>query len=253
MAELLRENSLLVLEKRRVKGDYRLLKIKDLPENERPYEKCEKYGAGVLSDAELLAVVIRTGTKHKRSVELALEILKLCGRDGLAGLHDLSNVQLMKVPGIGRVKAVQIRCVLELSKRLFKAQPENGLGFTNPQVIAGYYMETMRHYRQEHLVLVMLNTKNRKIGDVVLSKGSVNAAMISPRDIFLEALRHDAVNIILLHNHPSGDPSPSREDIEVTATIAHLGQMLGIRLLDHIIIGDKAYLSLFESGQMPRL
>lgn len=229
-----------------------MLKTKDLPENERPYEKCEKYGAAALSDAELLAVVIRTGTKHKRSVELAMEILNLCDmQGGLDSLHSLSIAQLMKVPGVGRVKAIQIQCVLELSKRLCRSKPQIGQGFTHPSAIAGYYMETMRHYRQEHLVLLMLNTKNRKIGDVVLSKGSVNAALISPRDIFLEALRHDAVNIILLHNHPSGDPTPSGDDLEVTANVARLGKMLGIRLLDHIIIGNGTFVSLFESGQMP--
>ncbi|HIQ98749.1 MAG TPA: DNA repair protein RadC [Candidatus Scybalocola faecavium] len=229
-----------------------MLKTKELPENERPYEKCEKYGPQILSDAELLAVVIRTGTKTKRSVELAMEILNMAGgQEGLNGLNDLSRAQLMKIPGIGRVKAIQIQCVLELSKRIQKSGAARGLDCRNPQAIAGYYMEEMRHYRQEHLVLLMLNTKNRKIGDMVISKGSVNAALISPREIFLEALRHDAVNIILLHNHPSGDPTPSKEDIDVTQNIASLGKMLGIRLLDHIIIGDKTYKSLFQCGHIP--
>ncbi len=226
-----------------------MLKTKELPENERPYEKCEKYGAQALSDAELLAVIIRTGTKTKRSVELAMEILNMAGkRDSLSGLNNLTMTQLMRIPGIGRVKAIQIQCVLELSKRIQRSCTSMGPDCTNPDVIAGYYMEDMRHYRQEHLILLMLNTKNKKIGDMVISKGSVNAALISPREIFLEALRHNAVNIILLHNHPSGDPTPSREDIEVTQAIAGLGRMLGIRLLDHIIIGDKTYKSLFQCG-----
>ncbi len=228
-----------------------MLKIKELPENERPYERCERWGAAALSDAELLAVIIRTGTKQKRSVELAVDILRLCEGSSLSGLHDLSMAQLKKIPGIGRVKAIQIQCVLELSRRLGQSGTPKGPGFTNPAVIAGYYMETLRHYRQEHLLMVMLDTKNRRIGDVLLSKGSVNAAIISPRDIFLEALRHDAVHIILVHNHPSGDPTPSAEDIKVTATVARLGGMLGIGLLDHIIIGDKIFWSLLEHGQLP--
>lgn len=230
-----------------------MLKTKDLPENERPYEKCEKYGAHVLSDAELLAVIIKTGTRNKRSVELALEILQLCGEKGsLDALYGLTASQLMKISGIGRVKAIQILCVLELSKRIHQSGSETEGDFNSPEQIAGYYMEKMRHYRQEHLILLMLNTKNRKIGDMVLSKGSVNAAMISPRDIFLEALRHEAVNIILIHNHPSGDPTPSTEDIEVTLKVSGLGQTLGIRLLDHIIIGDRIYRSLLEDGHIPR-
>lgn len=229
-----------------------MLKTKDLPESERPYEKCEKHGASSLSDAELLAVIIRTGTKSKRSVELAMEVLNLgSARGGLDSLNDLTTAQLMKIPGIGRVKAIQIQCVLELSRRLYQSRAAFGPNFSDPASIAGYYMETMRHYRQEHLILLMLNTRNRKIGDILLSKGSVNAALISPRDIFLEALRHDAVNIVLLHNHPSGDPAPSHEDIEITRTVAELGNILGIHLLDHIIIGDGQYKSLFESGLVP--
>lgn len=229
-----------------------MLKTKELPENERPYEKCEKYGAGALSDAELLAVIIRTGTRQKRSVELAMEILHMCGEKGsLDALYGLSAVQLMKIPGVGRVKAIQIQCVLELSRRIHQAGSLTGPEFTSPKRVAHYYMEKMRHYRQEHLILLMLNTKNRKIGDMVLSIGSVNAAMISPRDIFLEALRHEAVNIILLHNHPSGDPSPSNEDIEITVKVSRLGQALGVRLLDHIIIGDRRFISLMEGGYIP--
>ena len=163
-----------------------MLKTKELPENERPYEKCEKYGAQALSDAELLAVIIRTGTKTKRSVELAMEILNMAGkRDSLSGLNNLTMTQLMRIPGIGRVKAIQIQCVLELSKRIQRSCTSMGPDCTNPDVIAGYYMEDMRHYRQEHLILLMLNTKNKKIGDMVISKGSVNAALISPREISL--------------------------------------------------------------------
>lgn len=226
-----------------------MLKIKELPEDERPYEKCEKYGVQSLSDAELLAVIIKTGTKKKRSVELAMEVLNL-SHDGLNGLYAVSAKQLMNVSGIGRVKAIQIECALELSRRMRRAGTQNRLTFTSPQVISDYYMETMRHFRQEHLMLLMLDTKNRKIADTVVSKGSVNMALISPREIFLEALRHEAVNIVLLHNHPSGDPTPSKEDIEVTKAVAKVGLMMGIRLLDHIVIGNNVYVSLLEEGYL---
>ncbi len=226
-----------------------MLTTKDLPESERPYEKCEQNGPKSLSNAELLAVIIKTGTKEKRSVDLAHELLNMAEKKGgLNALNDFSATQLMKIPGIGRVKAIQIQCVLEFSKRMNRAKAVSGLCCTDPASIAGYYMEDMRHFRQEHLIMLMLNTKNRKIGDITLSKGSVNAALISTREIFAEALRHDAVNIILLHNHPSGDPTPSAEDIAVTRTVASCGELLGVHLLDHIIIGDKTFQSLYAKG-----
>lgn len=226
-----------------------MLTTKDLPESERPYEKCEQNGPESLSNAELLAVIIKTGTKEKRSVDLAHELLSMAEeKGGLNSLNDFSAAQLMKIPGIGRVKAIQIQCVLEFSKRMNRAKAVSGLCCTKPESIAGYYMEDMRHYRQERLIMLMLNTKNRKIGEITLTKGSVNAALISTREIFAEALRHDAVNIILLHNHPSGDPTPSGDDIAVTRTVAAAGELLGVRLLDHIIIGDKTFQSLYAKG-----
>lgn len=227
-----------------------MLKMKEMPLDERPYEKCELYGPGVLSDAELLAVVIRTGTAKKRSVEVALDILKLSETGDLKGLYTLTPAQLKKVSGIGRVKAIQIQCVLELSKRIHSVKPDEKAEFVSPSAIADYYMETMRHYQREQLLLIMLNAKNRKIADKVLSMGSVNYALVSPRDIFLEALRHDAVHIILVHNHPSGDPTPSAEDIEMTKRVSQMGQMLGIDLLDHIIMGDGIFYSLLEHGHL---
>jgi len=225
------------------------LTVKNLPETERPYERCEKYGAEFLSDAELLAVIIRTGTKHTRSVDLAHQILNLSGQtSGLNYLHKLKMKDLQKIKGIGKVKSIQILCVLELSRRIAKASAGERINFNHPSSIAAYYMEDMRYYQQEHLVLVMLDTKHNMIKDSLISKGSVNATIVDPRMIFIEALRYHAVNIILVHNHPSGDPTPSNEDIAVTKKIADAGTLLGIRLSDHIIIGDKQYESLHMKG-----
>lgn len=225
------------------------LAVKNLPETERPYEKCEKFGAEFLSDAELLAVIIRTGARHTRSIDLAHHILNLSGTAcGLNHLNKLKMEDLQKIKGIGRVKSIQILCVLELSRRIAKASAGERIRFNNPAGIAAYYMEDMRYYQQEHLVLVMLDTKHNMIKDLLISKGSVNATIVDPRMIFIEALHYHAVNIILVHNHPSGDPTPSNEDIEVTKRIADVGSLLGIRLSDHIIIGDKQYESLHMKG-----
>lgn len=229
-----------------------MLTTKELPENERPYEKCEKLGCAYLSDTELLAVILRCGTKNQKAVDLAHQILKLAASvsevTGLYGINYLTGEQLKRIHGIGRVKAIQIQCVLELSRRLSKAKAHLGLECTDPETIAGYYMEDMRYLRQEQLILLMLNTKNHMICDAVISKGCADYAVISPRDIFIEAMRREAVNIILIHNHPSGDPTPSSADIDVTKKVARAGELIGIRLLDHIIIGDRTFSSLRSLG-----
>ena len=222
---------------------------KELPQEERPYEKCLSRGAEVLTDAELLAVILRCGSRELSSIDLAREILKLCrAQEGLLGIYHLSIGQLREIPGVGPVKAVQIKCIAELSKRMARTSAGKTLNFQDPGSIASYYMERLRHEEQEHLLCIMLDTKNHFLGDVTVTKGTVNTSLISPRELFLEALRYHAVHLILIHNHPSGDPSPSREDISVTRRIARAGGLLGIALLDHIIIGDRQYVSLLKEG-----
>lgn len=214
----------------------------------RPYEKCLKYGPSVLNDAELLAVVIRTGTKGKNAVELSEEILSgYKGQKGLLGLLHLSIADLTEIPGIGEVKAIQLKCIAELSRRISTSSAGERLDFRNPRSVAEYYMETLRHKEQEVLVLVMLDTKFHRIADTVVFRGTVNASLVSTRELFLEAVRNRAVSIILLHNHPSGDPTPSREDIEVTEKVAAAGKLMDIRLADHLVIGDRCYVSFRES------
>lgn len=222
-------------------------KIKELAQEDRPYEKCCAQGAESLTNAELLAVLLRNGTKGLNSLELARTILNASNNDdGILNIHQLTLDQLQKIRGIGTVKAVQILCISELAKRLAKASAKEGLIFTLPSSIAAYYMEELRHQRQEILKLLMLNTKSKLIGECNISKGTVNASLISPRELFIEALEHNAVSIILLHNHPSGDPTPSREDILATQRVKAAGELIGIELLDHIIIGNNCYKSFCE-------
>lgn len=225
--------------------------IKQLPPQERPYEKCLKLGCRALSDAELLAVIIRTGSVGDTSVELARRVLSMAGAEqNITGITGLSVSELTRIRGIGTVKAVQIQCAAELSRRMANAKAQEGLSFTEPASIAAYYMEDLRHEEQECCMLMMLNTRNRLLGEKRLFVGTVNASLISAREIFLEALRYQAVYIILVHNHPSGDPSPSREDLLMTRKIKEAGMLIGIELLDHIIIGDRSYKSLREEKFM---
>lgn len=223
--------------------------IRELPTQDKPYEKCEALGAGALTDAELLAVLLRTGTEGTSSVDLAHQILDLKGSgENLQNLYHASLQQLMGIRGVGRVKATQILCLCELAKRLVRSERRERLTFIHSSTVADYYMEEMRHLEQEELRCVFLNTKCHLICDKVLTRGTVNMSLISSREIFAEALKCGAVKLILLHNHPSGDPTPSYGDISVTRDVRRAGEILGITLEDHIIIGDQCYYSLKERG-----
>ncbi len=225
------------------------LLLKENADTTRPYEKCLLYGAESLTDAQLLAVIIRTGTKELSCLELAEKVLTLkTGREELLGLMSLTIPELMTIRGIGQVKAIQLKCVGELSKRLSTRRAANGLTFSDPGTIADYYMERLRHEEKENLFCLMLDTKFKLIGEERISTGTVNFAVVSVRDLFLAAMRHRAVQIILVHNHPSGDPQPSEADINITRRVQSAGEMMEIRLLDHIIVGDRCYVSFHESG-----
>lgn len=223
--------------------------IKTMHVTERPYEKCGRFGAESLTDAELLAILLRTGTKGENSLELAKRILYPGYHpEGLLRIPACTKEELLKIKGIGDVKAIQILCLAELAKRLSQEASAPSVDFQKPQTVAEYYMEEMRHLKQEVLKLLMLNTKAGLISETILTKGTVNSSVISPRELFMEALQKNAVSIILLHNHPSGDPSPSKEDILVTKRIKACGDMLNVHLLDHIIIGNRRYVSFAEKG-----
>ncbi len=227
------------------------LTMKELPKEEQPYEKCLERGAHQLTDTELLAVILRTGTAGQSAYELAGKILQKCSAyQGILGICHLSMDELLSMRGVGKVKAIQIKCIAELARRISKATAACQICMSDPATVADYFMEDLRHEEQEQLIVLMLNTKNRIIKEQLMFKGTVNYSCISPREIFVEAVKAKAVFIVLVHNHPSGDPTPSREDVLMTRQIQEAGEILGIILLDHIIIGDNCYTSLKETQQL---
>ncbi len=227
-------------------------KLKDEQKRDLPYEKFMEQGPEVLTERELLAIILRTGTPEKNAMDLAGEVLSLAKppREGLLGLYDVSVEELMQIRGIGQVKAVKLKCLTELSMRISRSSAKEGLVFNSPGLVAQYFMELLRHRDTECVYLVGLDTRGRMIGEKKISEGSVRMSLISPREIFLEALRMHAVNILLVHNHPSGDPTPGKCDRELTQNVSSLGAMMDILLLDHIIIGDNRYASFKEMGYL---
>ena len=222
------------------------LRIKDIPLQDRPYEKCERLGAEHLSDRELLAVILRTAAPGQSPLALADQVLTLnYPMDGLTGLLHLTGEQLRSLPGIGKVKSLQLLCIAQLCGRIARQQAVlQHETFQTPQSAADYYMEALRHQEQEHIYVMLLNTRNRLIRDLLIAKGTVETAVTTPREILIRALQYHAVSMILVHNHPSGDPSPSQADLDLTRQLSEAGKLIGIPLLDHIIIGDGIFTSL---------
>lgn len=215
-----------------------------------PYEVVKEYGAEELDDRELLAVFIRTGTKRQNAVEVAGRVLDSFPERNLLGLCHIPWRELMKIPGIGEVKAIKLKCLAELAGRISRTEAKKGLKFDRPDTVWQYYKESLRHEEREKVLLIMLDQKLQMISDAVLSIGTVRESIVSPRELFLLALKEKAVQIMLVHNHPSGDPAPSTADLTITRRIQMLGVMMEIPLTDHIIIGDKTYCSLREKGYL---
>lgn len=226
------------------------LTMKGLPVSERPYEKAEREGVEHLSDKELLTVLIRTGTKEERADQIALRLLAHCGEDGLQALWNMTTAQLKEFPGIGRVKAIQLVCVCELARRMARGKRLFGTRISSPEDVVSYYNVQLKYQQKECLIIVILDSKNRIISEEIISVGTLNSSIADPREIFLAALRKNGASVILLHNHPSGDPMPSREDILTTERIAKAGCLLGIPLSDHIILGQNSYISLKAEGYL---
>lgn len=222
--------------------------MKDLPPQLQPYERCWRLGAEALSDAELLSVLLRSGTEGETALALSARLLGELPSHSLAGLYHVSLQDLRQIRGIGKVKAVQLKCAAEISRRIARERVSPRVSFQDADTVAEYYMEELRHAEQEQILLLMLDSKGGLLGEKVISLGTVNGSLISPREIFLTALSYHAVSIILLHNHPSGDPTPSEEDIMLTKRIGECGMLMEIHLLDHIIIGDRRAVSLFREG-----
>ncbi len=221
--------------------------IKDLPLSERPREKLISHGVEALSNAELLALIIKVGNLEETAVEVAQKILSRDNR-GIAYLSDVSLEELMEVKGIGESKASQILAAIEIGKRLNRVGPQDKVKVSSPIVLVNLLMDEMRYLCKEYFKIAILDTKNQILAIENISIGTLNASIVHPRDVFKIAIKRNANSIILVHNHPSGDPNPSNEDISITNRLIDAGNLIGIKVLDHIIIGDNKYISFKEKN-----
>lgn len=217
------------------------MKMKELPMSERPYEKLEMYGEQALSNAELLAIIIKTGTKENTSIELAQKVLNLNNskENSLRFLQNVSIEELTNIKGIGKVKALQIKAIAELTKRMSMPINFKNIKIKMPQDVANILMEELKYEKREIVKVIILNIKNIVLKIVNITVGSTNFAVLEPKDVLIEAIKMQAPKIILVHNHPSGNATPSEEDFEITKKIYQCAKLMGIELLDHIVIGER--------------
>ncbi len=216
-----------------------------MPLSERPREKMVAYGCQSLSNAELLAIILSTGTKEKTAIDLARSILNM-SNDGLRSLTDCTIEELNQIKGVGLAKASQIIAAVELGKRIALTTKVNNYKIKGPEDVSNLLMEEMRYLNKEAFNILLLNTKHNVISVENISIGSLNASIVHPREVFNRAIKRSSSAIILAHNHPSGDPKPSGEDINITKRLIEAGNIIGINVLDHIIIGDGIYFSMKE-------
>lgn len=223
------------------------IKMKQLPLSERPYEKLEMYGAHTLSNAELLAIIIKSGTKEESSIETAQKILSMKNKnsDNLRFIQDMSIEEFTSIKGIGRVKAIQLKAVGEIAKRLSRPIENSKVKISSTGDVANLLIDELRYEKREIVKVIILNTKNIVIKMVDICLGSNNSAILKPKDALIDAIKMGAPKIILVHNHPSGDPTPSKADIDFTKRLEQASSIVGIELLDHIIIGDSKFESIF--------
>jgi DNA repair protein RadC len=224
--------------------------IKAWPEDERPRERLMKLGADALSDAQLLAIVLATGesSSGQSALDLAMNLVQIFG--GLRALDAASVAELCQTKGIGPAKATTIKAALELGKRLSGELPERKFKVTGPADLVSYFQPRLQHLRKEVFKAVLLDTKHQMLKDVTVSEGSLSASLVHPREAFLPAIKESAAAVIFLHNHPSGDPTPSAEDKELTHRLTEVGRLVGISVLDHIIIGtgSPGFMSFRDAG-----
>lgn len=222
------------------------LTIRELPAHERPRERLRDYGAGALSNAELLAIALRTGTSDENVLAVAGRLLAHYG--GLSGLFRAGFRELCTQRGVGEAKAAQVKAALELGRRLVSTQPEERATVASPQDVANLLLAEMSFLEQEHLRVLLLDTRNRVAAIAEVYKGNVNSSLIRAAEVFRDAVRQNCPAIIVVHNHPSGDPTPSSDDVAVTRQLVEAGELLGIEVLDHVVIGRQGHVSLRERG-----
>ncbi len=220
--------------------------IKNWPEEERPRERLLKLGADNLSNAQLLAIILRSGGGGKSALDLAMEML-----DSFKNLKNIENASIKEftlLKGMGSAKAAQIKAAFELGRRLLREPCEKGPVFSSSRDVYSYYYPVVKDIKREVLFCAMLDAKNRVFRDCRVSEGTLTNSLIHPREAFRNAIRESAASVIFVHNHPSGDPTPSREDISITERLVHTGEIVGIKVLDHIIIGYNKHVSLMDGG-----
>jgi DNA repair protein RadC len=224
------------------------LMIRDFPQDERPRERFISNGPESLSNHELIAILLRTGTKDESVLQLSNRLLT--SFEGLRLLKAATLEEITSIKGIGQAKAIQILAAVEVGRRISNLNDNDRYVIRSPEDGANFVMNDMRFLSQEHFVCLYLNTKNQVLHKKTVFIGSLNASIVHPREVFREALKRSAASIIAIHNHPSGDPAPSREDIEVTKRLVECGKMIGIDVLDHLIIGENKFVSLKEKGYL---
>jgi len=215
------------------------MKISELPLQERPRERLTKHGARHLSNVELLAILLRTGRPGQSVITIAQKLLVQFG--GLQGLATSELKELSTLSGIGQAKAIALKAAFELGQRLTKEYPEEKFILNSPESVFALYADQMRHSDRETLIALHLDTKKRLLAEEVVSIGTLNSSQVHPREVFRKAIKNGAASIILIHNHPSGDPTPSPEDIQTTKHLRDVGQLIQIPILDHLIIGRSTY------------
>ncbi len=225
------------------------IKIKELPITERPYEKLELYGEKMLSNSELLAIIIKNGTKEYTAIDISNKILSRVNNN-LREIQDMSIDEFKNIQGIGKVKAIQLRAICELAKRMSRPINDSKIQIKNTKDVADLFMDELKYEKREIVKLVLLNTKNIIIKILDISYGGTSSALIEPKEILIEAIKVGAPKIIIVHNHPSGDSAPSLADFEITKRMEKASKIVGIQLIDHVVIGDGNYVSIFRKEGM---
>ena len=222
------------------------VRIREIPTDERPRERLLHYGADALSTSELLAILLRTGTEQRSAIGLAEHLLSTFG--SLRGVASATIEEISQIHGLGPAKAAQIKAAIEFGRRLVADSPEERAKIRSPQDVYNLLGPSLRDQRREHFIALLLDTKGGVLRTCTISVGDLSSSVVHPREVFTEAVRRSAASLIVAHNHPSGDPTPSPEDAAVTHRLCEAGELLGIELLDHVILGDNRWISLKEKG-----